>query len=288
MYFVRGLSIFIYAVCILLKITPSLVKLILLTFYKINCPTFMRQNYSAFLLFNILLLICTGVLSCQELKDDYNWFDQVVGIENTGLYDGVVYMEKYRMINAETKFFTSPDFLAGSVIYDGKPYYDQHLKYDVFGDDLLLKVKDRLGGFTIKLFKEKIAGFTIDGHTFTKVPDPSGDSVNMGFYEVVIDNDQFKLFTKHLKRDIVRKDRKTRYYEFLDLKKQQVLFYNGSYHSIRSKKDLTELFPPLKKEIDSFYRVARSLRNSDPDAFMKALITRIQTLVPPENKQTAE
>jgi hypothetical protein len=197
-------------------------------------------------------------------------------------------MEAYRMINTETKFFGSPDFLKGSVIYDGKPYYDLDLKYDVFEDDVLLKLEDRLGGFTLKLFKDKISAFTIDGHAFTKVSDTTSEIGNTGFYEVVIDNDQFKLFTKHSKRDIVRKDRKTRYYEFIDLKKQQLLFYNGAHYVIRRKKDLIELFPQLKKEIDSFYRRAGSRRNSDPDAFMRALIARIQTLISSENKPTRE
>jgi len=227
----------------------------------------------------------------QEAMEDETyllWFDHLVGIENTGLYDGVVYKEKYRTINEKSKFFKSPDFLPGSVSYNGQEYFDLKLKYDVFEDKLLLKLEDRLGGSTLELFKEKVTSFTIDGHQFIKIETLTAEGNISGFYEVSRKSSYFTLFTKHLKKDFSRKDRRTLYYEFVDLKKKHLLHYKGRYQWLRNKKDVTTLFPDLKKEIDSFYNQARRLRKSKPDEFIHALINRLETLMPQGNKITAE
>lgn len=227
----------------------------------------------------------------QESMEDETyllWFDQLVGIENTGLYDGVIYREKYRTINEKTKFFKSPDFLPGSVSYNGQEYFGLKLKYDVFEDELLLKLEDRLGGTTLELFKEQVAAFTIDGHQFINIQTLTKEGAISGFYEVSRKSSYFTLFTKHLKKDFSRKDRRTLYYEFVDLKKKSLLYYNGRYHWIENKKDVATLFPGLKKEIDSFYNQARRLRKSKPDEFVHALMNRLETLMPMANKITAE
>jgi len=233
------------------------------------------------------LTINFGQSGREEVKY-HQWYDQLVGIENAGLYYGIIYKDGYRTINEKTKFFKSPDFLLGSVIYDEQPYYNLDMKYNVFEDELLVRTEDRVGGATLQLFKNKIKEFTIEGHKFLKIEDTSLDINIAGFYEVSLENERFILLTKHKKKDFNRKDRSKLYYEFLDLRKQQVLLYENSYHIIKSKKTIMKLFPGHKKEIDSFYRVARSLRNSDTDKFILALMKRIETLILQENKALTE
>ncbi len=214
----------------------------------------------------------------------YVWFDQLVGIENTGLYNAIVYKQKYRTINEKTKFLSSPNFLKGSVIYDGQFFSNLEMKYDVFEDELLIKQKDRLGGVTLQLFKDKIAEFTIDDRRFVKIDEAPLETGISGFCEIFLKNEHLVLLAKHRKNRLKRKGKRAMYYEFIDQKEQYLLIYNDSYYKIKGKKDLTALFPEMKNEINSFYSVSRSLRNSNRNAFMKALMKRIEILMPSEEK----
>ena len=99
----------------------------------------------------------------------YNLFDQEVGVANTALYQGVVYTEKYRTINGNTQYYKTRDFLKGSVCYEGQCYYDLNLKYDVYEDQVLLKLIGKAGGGTVQLFKDKIESFQINGSDFVKL-----------------------------------------------------------------------------------------------------------------------
>ncbi|WP_411030553.1 hypothetical protein [Spongiimicrobium sp. 3-5] len=222
-------------------------------------------------------------------KDHYLWFDEAVGMENTGLVNGVVYDEKYRMINEKTKFFLSREFLPGSVTYDGQTYYDLELKFDVFDEDVLLKLPNRLGGITLKLIKDKVDAFVIDGHRFVKLNAKDSEEKTLSeFYEVMNNSSAFTLFKKHRKKDFNRKDQRKIYFEFVDIRGVFVLLYNNTYYSISKKKDVIEIFPEYKKEIDAFYERVRSLRNSDPDKFTLSLMNRIDILISGKNNQVTE
>jgi hypothetical protein len=225
-------------------------------------------------------------LAAQNLPDNgpyYLWFDQQVGIENTGLYEGILYKELYRTLNENTQFYITPDFLSGTVVSDGQPYIDLLLKYNVYDDQVLLKVKDRLGGNTIQLLRDKISRFTINNRLFIQVTDAPAELALTGFYEVSYQNATVILLTKHTKKLFERKDRSSLYYEFLDGNKEHVVLFGHKYFPIKNKRDLIDIFPDLKDQIDEFYNRARVQRRTQPHAFMVALITRIGSLLPIQN-----
>ncbi|MGX1929968.1 hypothetical protein [Flagellimonas sp. 2504JD4-2] len=237
------------------------------------------------------ILVLSGILLSygqdEAQIDYYNSFDSNIGIENTGLYQGVVYTDKYRTINENTQFFQTREFQSGSVCYDGQCYYDLDLKYDVYEDEVLVRLVTRVGGGTLKLFKNYIESFEIEGHSFTKILPEDTSTLNAyGFYEVALESTSFTLFTKYTKRNFDRKDRRSVYYEFLDGPSENVLLYENAYSVINSKKDIITLFPDLKREIDKFYNVARGLRKSDPDGFRISLMKRIEILLSQKANQS--
>ncbi len=229
----------------------------------------------------LFLLVVSPIRSQQVVQQDsyLNWFDQQVGLENTALYDGVIYKEIYRTINDKIKFYKSSSWLDGSVIYAGQMFTDIPMRYDVFEDQLLIKLKDQLGGGALLLFKDKVSTFTIDGTIFVNVTEISRSSSNSGFYELLWQNDNMRLLAKHQKNDFLRKDRRSLYYEFIDQKKQYLLYYAHKYSSLEKKKDVTALFPEFKNEVDDFYQINKRLRSRDMDAFMSSLINRIEDLL---------
>ena len=65
---------------------------------------------------------------CQQSKDESNyyiWFDELVGVENTGLYLGTEYLINYRITEENYSFFESQNFLLGTVNYNRQTYFNQ-------------------------------------------------------------------------------------------------------------------------------------------------------------------
>lgn len=249
-------------------------------FYRITCVIYIFLTLSPSLAYGQAQL---------NQPDYYNWFDELVGIENTGLYKGIVYVEKYRTINEHTKFYHTSNFVLGSVIYDGQSYFNIKMKYDVFEGDVLIRVENRLGGTTLLLIRDKIDGFTINDHTFVKIDDKDSEANNIsGFFEVALKNSNFTFYQKHIKNRFKRKDRKNIYYEFKSATNEFLLFHNNAYHVIRNRKDVSKLFPSLKKDLDAFYNITGSYKKSNPNEFMLSLIRRLDILTSKENNTVQE
>ena len=241
----------------------------------------MKKNYlEAFLCAFFLGITLLQGQQITEIGSYFSWFDSRVGIENTALYEGILYKELYRTINEKTQFFKSPDFLPGSVMYKGQPYVDLQLKYNVYDDQLLVKVDNRLGGNTLQLFRDEISEFTLDGALFTHIVGEPVETGIGGFYEVSLEYPTFQLLTKYSKKLFKRKDRSSLYYEFLEGNEAHVLHYGNQYYPLNRKRDVTELFPDLEKQINDFYNRAMALRRSDSHAFTVALLKRIGSLLP--------
>ena len=224
-------------------------------------------------------------LNAQEIPDSayLNWFDEQVGIENTALYEGVVYRESYRTINEKVKFFKSAKWYNGSIVYSDQEFHNVQLKYDVFGDQLILKQLDRLGGGVLLLIKSNISSFQIEETEFVNLKDAAVGSGISGFHELLWQESELRLLAKHRKKDFVRKDRSAAYHEFIDDKKLYLLDLNGQYHLINKKRELTDVFPELKKDIDGFYQKNKRLRTRNIDAFMVALARKLTELFQIEN-----
>ncbi len=234
-------------------------------------------------LFLILLFSVSGyLLSAQEpqLEASYlQWFDQQVGIENTALYDGIIYRESFRTINDNVKFFKTAQWLTGSVVYAGQKFSEIPMKYDVFGDQLIIKQEDRLGGGALLLFKDKVEKFNLLDSEFVNIKNIPAETGLVGFFELLWQNGKMRLLAKLQKDDFLRKDRASVYYEFINSKKIHVLELEGKYYILKNKKDVVAIFPDLKKQIDAFFQKNKRLRSRDTDAFMISLINSIESII---------
>ncbi|MFK7812960.1 MAG: hypothetical protein AB8B59_10730 [Maribacter sp.] len=195
-----------------------------------------------------------GTMSGQEeyLKNTLKSVDQIIGQENTGLYNGTKYIELYRTINEHHKFFKSSEFLFGDLIYGDQYYGNVNLKYDLDADDVLLDI-GYLGKFPIlKLYKSRISEFSLDGKKFINVG-ASNPDVTKGFHEVVWDSDDLKLLKKHKKEKLKKLSIKLVYYEFFD-ENSYFFEYKNVLHPLNKRGDLLKVFPEFKKEIKQLYK----------------------------------
>lgn len=215
--------------------------------------------------------------SIDNEMDYLNWFDQLIGIENTQLSYGIVYREKYNVINEKHKFFLSSNFLKGYVMYDGESYYGVEMKYDIFEDEILLK----LNGILL-LDKGKIDNFTINEQKFTKISDEfSKKNGIIGFYEIPLNTPLFKILIKHKKKKVKRVGNKNIYFEF-STENQFFLFCNDAYYPIKNSKNLVKVFPEFKNEINNYSKEFG--KKSDKSKFLLDLMNRIYDMKTEEFK----
>jgi len=231
------------------------------------------------IVFLIFPLFCSGQSEGSQ-QAVYNWFDNVVGFENIGIYNGVEFKEKDKVVNENHSYFSSANFLVGSIDYDGESYFNLNMKYNLHEQDVIVKLKNSNSSeFVIKLLKEKIDGFTINTHRFVKIKgiDLKGNSIS-GFYEEVLSGAKLKFLIRHQKikselhRDFVM------YAEYKMAKKEYLVSFENSYKWIKSKSDLIDLFPELKAQIHSYYKVNRQLKRLDYDKFLTELLKDLKTL----------
>lgn len=247
-----------------------------------------KKNQSFFFLTLFLIIVNSTVKSQTNLNKNnyYNWFDNVIGIENTEISNGIVYKEKFKTINGNHKFYLTSKFTPGNIIYNKQPFFDLEMKYDIYEDEIIIKLPTQSYSI-IQLIKDKIDEFSINNHRFIKVSERYEEYDNeeiSGFYEISYQSKKITLFKKH------KKDRKQRLGNFVysQFKENSSYFilYNHKYYKINSKNKLIELFPNLKKNIRSFYNSNKQQFKFEPDVFMVNLIEHLSTLL--TNKETIQ
>lgn len=232
---------------------------------------------SLLLLATLSLLFNSNYTNAQEEKGYYNWFDAITGIENTGLFNGVEYIENYRTINNKHPFLDSPDFLQGTLTYSGQTYYNQALKYHVYDDLLVIKLENRGKTAIFQLISDKVDRFSLNGRSFVHVKDASEELLS-GFFEIQNEKNEKVLLKKHRRKKKSRLDKTSTYYEFSKEDGYYLLKSNDVFYSFNSKKELHELFPEAKKEINSFYNEKRALQKKDREAFVNSIFLKLSSI----------
>ncbi len=202
----------------------------------------------------------------------YNWFDNKVQRFNTGLFNGIQYIEQYRTINEKHKFFEKSEFQLGSVVYDGQFYDQTPLKYDLDGDQLLLNIGYNYKFPTLILLKSKVERFSIGKNNFVQIESKASETEMVGFYQVLVDHESLKLLKKNSKKRFRRIKGNTVYFEFLP-ENDYVVSYKNSYYSIARKKDVIRIWPNKKDFINENYNPA--LKKIDEDGFWTSFFSKL-------------
>lgn len=208
----------------------------------------------------------------QDLTTYYEWFDSKINRTNTGLYNGLEYVELYRTINERHKFFNSSDFQVGTLVYDEEFYPNVELKYDLFDDQLLFNAGYNFSVPTIVLFKDKVQRFTLGSQQFLQVNSGSTTDEFKGYFEVLMEKSGILLLKKNKKKRFKRIRGKTIYYEF-EAEAYYVMHYKDAYYRIDSKKDIANVFPDHKDYINENFNSA--LRKNSSDQFWTNFLSNL-------------
>ncbi|MEM9142874.1 MAG: hypothetical protein AAGA86_07795 [Bacteroidota bacterium] len=242
-----------------------------------------RSQFSLLLL--ALLLVSPIPCAAQSKKDlssYYNLFDSIIGIENLEIHYGEVYVEKHRTKSKKTKFFPSPNFMLGSVVFNGLPYYSVNLKYNVYEDELLMKIANRLGGEILQVYKDKVNSFAMGNHSFVKIEPrkTSNKTIESGFYEILLELTVSDLYKKHRKRLTDTLGENLIFYEFEDLSPEFVVYSRSDYHKVQRIMDLKGIFPEYTEQLGNFVKTLPP--DSSFEDHLKTTLIFINTLIAPE------
>lgn len=201
--------------------------------------------------------------------------DSIIGPENTGLYNGTKYIERYRTINERHKFFMTSAFMKGSLVYDNQFYGNVNLKYDLDADDLLLDIGYKWQFPILKLYTPRIKEFQLANKTFINVGNETSD-ITGGFHELLWSSDNLSLLKKHKKKKYRKIIQTVVYYEFQD---DISYFFNymDTIYPLRKKGDLVNVFPEYKKDLNRLYDTNAIKR--DPEVTLISIFTQLQKLM---------
>jgi len=235
--------------------------------------------YKTFLFIGLTFLISLSSFSQTTSKEKiYSWYDQQTGIENSILFRGMEYVEKDRMINEKHKFFETQKFQNGSLIYDGQIYYNVPLQYNIYDDLILVNIKNEGVSSIFQLFSSKVNQFQVNDNKF-RFLQPNNNLDIKGFYEVINQEGQLKIFKKHLRNRMEIRDRSVAYTEFSLADPQYIFQFKNDFFELDNRRDLLAQFPNLKGEIKDYYSKYRRQYKDNPDTFMNNLADKMNSLI---------
>jgi hypothetical protein len=148
----------------------------------------------------ILYLLVAGVITalCQNspvastvLED---WFDQTVGVENSGLINGQQYKMKY--LGSKTNPFFRESESQGAIRFN-QQHYTATLLYDIYQDVIVVKHVSKTGKvWFVQPEKSLIDFFTIHDRSFR--------NIDGSFYQVLYDKHPLRILTRWSKAETVR------------------------------------------------------------------------------------
>lgn len=227
----------------------------------------------------MLYLLSLSAISQVQVKVSegllYTWCDSIIGQPNTGLFNGLTYVEKHRMINEKHKFFKDFNFSSGKVIYDGKPFDKIKMKYNIYEDQLILKYSFAPSDPSVLINQTKIDGFIISGHEFVNlnIELEKGEIVK-GFFERIFSDNSIQVLKKYQKRIRNRTNDRIKYHEFEDDNAYYV-YMDKKHILIKNPKKLERQFSKYKSIIDKISLDKTSIDDGDYDAYLIKVFTAI-------------
>lgn len=224
----------------------------------------------------LVFIVSSVNLFCQNNTQKlvhFNLFDAYLQPNNQSIFNGKEYIDVYpeQLIKQgeDNKFYGSYDFIKGTVIYNGLPYFDVELKYELLNDLLLIKyVNEKVNLLTLN--SEMVDEFKLQGDTFKKL-------YGNHFFKEIYNGNVFALYIKFSKIPIEKmKGPKVRY-SFSE-SSSFVVKHKSKYYQIKSKKNVLNAFPHLDNEIRLYYKNNSALMRKDKEQFYLNLLKYLYSL----------
>ena len=183
---------------------------------------------------------------------------------NSLLYNGTEYIKQFDQTKG-TPFFPT-EKTSGSVLYFGNWYQNLDLLYDI-QDDVVI-TRDIQGVLKMRLTREKLEEFIVDGHHFVKIKltTPAGE-----FYEQFYKGQRSLLMQW---RKVTESD-DPQNQKFI-LRKTLFVLDKGEIIPLNRTTDLFSIDPKHQKELKKVFREQKLSFKKDPINAAKAIINEIE------------
>ncbi len=235
----------------------------------------------------VFLLLSLGLgfsLKAQQSQSLYSYFDRSVGLKNLGINNGPIHQNPFRVSDQSHRYYGNDKYILGDVIYDGQPYADENLKYDIFKDVLVVKINDPNNLLGIDLINAKTESFVLDQKTFVNLDRlAKKPGFVKGYYEIYRPESPIALYIKYRKDqiEVLRSDGLFyKYQNAFDF----VIAYQGNFHKINDERDLARIFPSHDSAIRDYAYVNRDTQLSNPPQFMKIMADYVNNLIQKDTK----
>lgn len=194
----------------------------------------------------VVILVFACLLSCNlhgQLAPDstslrlYEWVEKTAGIENTGLYQGPLYLMVSRSRYTHP-FFETKLWQQGNVKIGDDYYFNVSMIYDIHSEQLVLKHPDPSRRDGIRIEVSHLVAFDLGKHHFKKLPEV-GDQV---LYNILFEGTHFSLVAR--RRKVEELDTQGSHFVQKD---QRFLYFNSVLIPFRKKKDLEKVHPDSKQ-----------------------------------------
>jgi len=223
-----------------------------------------------------LLVFQIGTAKAQSVDENAAllWFDQKIGKENAGVFNGGVYINTYRLNNDTHPYFHENNFSQGWVEYDAQRWSAVQLKYDTHRNELILQSEGNYSYMAISLSSEKTSAFSIYDRNFVNLKlrhNNLPEFINSVYYEEVSIVPNVMLYASHHKSSR-EKIQDGRVYDTFSVKNTYALLKNGEFYPVNSKREIVLLFPDRKRVINDFYQLHRKKAKTNPQEFLIELL----------------
>jgi len=182
--------------------------------------------------------------------------------ENLHLYNGSEYMRHGHGVKG-FPFFQSAGMLKGDVFYDGNLYHDISMQYDLEEDNLV--INDYSGNVFIRLVKEKVQYFIIDGHTF--VPLAAGGGLPLGGFYGLLQRGAVNAYVKKQKKMALSVNASDNDASYLTLNTYYIE-KQAVYFVVTGERAVLSLLNDKKDVLKKYIRSAKLSFKKDPDQFI--------------------
>jgi len=131
----------------------------------------------------------------------FEFFDDVVGIENTDILNGPRHIVPFSSSGTHP-FYNFSGGAKGNLVFAGQPYFNVTLSYDIYSDELVIQQLRATGIHELIVLKKvNVETFRPYGHNFKNYQGAKAQDVGLGngFYDVLYESPAFTLLATRKK-----------------------------------------------------------------------------------------
>lgn len=183
----------------------------------------------------------------------YTEFDKIIGNQNRAVFNGVLHQNIFLPSKGFHIFYINNNFNQGTIIFNNQPY-QLPLKYDILNDEIIINHINKNTFVPINVTAAYITEFDIFSSHFVKLNFSKDieEHYKNGFFELKFKSNLTSLYIKHIKVKYKDLSKQSVRYKFRH-KSIYIVYKNGKYYQISTKKDLKVLFKDKKKMFKQYF-----------------------------------